>query len=74
MLVCVPVEEEVDRDGAQVPGGVRVQHPKEWWEVKELEQRQAMQQHHHHPTFPPVQQRSPVLPAPTEPPQQVHHA
>lgn len=34
----VPVEQEVDRDGAQVPGGVSVQHPEERWEVKQLEQ------------------------------------
>lgn len=71
---CAPVEQEVDRDGAQVPGGVSVQHPEERREVKEFEQRQAVQQHHHHATFPPVQQRPPVLPAPAEPPQQVHHA
>lgn len=51
---CVPVEEEVDGDSAQVPGGVSVQHPEERREVEELEQRQAMKQHHHHAALPPV--------------------
>lgn len=42
VLTCVPVEEEVNRDSAQVPGSVSVQHPEERWEVEELKQRQAM--------------------------------
>lgn len=39
---CVPVEEEVNRDSAQVPGGMSIQHPEERWKVEELKQRQAM--------------------------------
>lgn len=34
VLAYVPVEEEVDRDGAKVPGGVSVQHPVDRRKVK----------------------------------------
>lgn len=33
-----PEEEDVNRDGADVPDGMGVQDPEERWEVKQLEQ------------------------------------
>lgn len=72
--VDLPVEQEVDRYGAQVPHGVRVEDPEHGGEVEQLQQGQAVEQHHHQATLPPVGQSAPVLPAPAQPPQQVHHA
>lgn len=69
-----PVEEEVDRYGAQMPDSVSIQDPEHRGEIQELQQGQAMKEHHHQAALPPVRQRPPVLPAPAQPPQQVHHA
>lgn len=69
-----PVEKEMDRYGAEVPHSMSVEDPQHWGEVKQLEQGQTMKQQHHQATFPPIWQGPPVLPTPTQPPQQVHQA
>lgn len=69
-----PVEKEVHRYGAEVPHSVSVEDPEHWGEVQQLQQGQAVKHHHHQAALPPVWQGPPVLPAPTQPPQEVHHA
>lgn len=32
-----PVEEDIDRDGADVPDGMGIQDPEQRWEVQELQ-------------------------------------
>lgn len=70
----MPVKEEMHRHSAEVPDCMGIQDPEQRREVEQLQQGQAMEQHHHHATLPPVGQCPPVLPAPTQPPQQVHYA
>lgn len=69
-----PVEKEMDRYGAEVPHSMSIQDPEHWGEVKQLKQSQTMKQQHHQTALPPVRQGPPVLPAPTQPPQEVYHA
>lgn len=69
-----PVEKEVHWYGAEVPHSVSVEDPEHRGEVEQLQQGQTMKQQHHQAALPPVRQGPPVLPAPTQPPQEVHHA
>lgn len=69
-----PVEKEMDRYGAEMPHCMSIEDPEHWGEVQQLQQGQTMKQQHHQATLPPIWQGPPVLPAPTQPPQQVHQA
>lgn len=64
----------MDRYGAEVPHCMSIEDPEHWGEVQQLQQGQTMKQKHHQATLPPIWQGPPVLPAPTQPPQQVHQA
>lgn len=70
----IPVEKEMDWYGAEVPHCMSIEDPEHRGEVQQLQQSQTMKQHHHQATLPPIWQGTPVLPAPTQPPQQVHQA
>lgn len=64
----------MDRYGAEMPHCMSIEDPEHWGEVQQLQQGQTMKQQHHQATLPPIWQGPPVLPAPTQPPQQVHQA